>query len=70
MTAELQAVEQAESTIYNAGFNCHQAIIFTDAIAVLQVLESGKLPHQPGTKQNSCQKRYHIGCYLFVVYWL
>lgn len=57
MTAELQAVELAASTIYDAGFNCHQAVIITDAIALLQVLESGKLPHQRSTEQNSCQKR-------------
>ena len=44
-TAEIQAIEEAAKMINNTSSDCHQVAIFTDALSVLQALQSGKLPH-------------------------
>ncbi|BFZ07875.1 hypothetical protein BsWGS_10914 [Bradybaena similaris] len=44
-SAEAQAIEQAAGMIYSSNSDCSQAVIFTDALAVLQALKSGKLSH-------------------------
>lgn len=42
-SVEVQAIEEVANMVYNSDSNCHQAIIFTDTLAVLVALKSGKL---------------------------